>query len=138
MRHALDQVIALLTDAERLYSACGPEARQNLNTAVFEIFHIDSHDEGPIIAAAPLTPSVAAVINIGQRAERNDGNQPSARTPAEGSNVDHLAVAVVSSVRTSRTDLSRHPGLGLPKYVECREPAWSSLTWSWRAVPPLR
>lgn len=67
----LEQVIALLTHAERLYASVGDEARAILNTAVFGTFEVDSlPDDGaniPNVSKTPLSPLVAAVV--GQKKE---------------------------------------------------------------------
>jgi len=123
----LEQVISLLTHAERLYAAVGNEARQLLNTAVFNKFTVDSQPDGPgkaaVITKAPLTPVIDAVL---ARRAAEDGNE---RTPGElsltrGSILDQLAVAVVSSLRTSTRDVSRHRQHRVADECGCRKPAW--------------
>lgn len=94
----LEQVLSLLTHAEQLYNTCGPAARQILNSAVFQVFHVDSTEpgpaSGPAVAQAPLTPAVAAVIAPSSAsASGNNAKTLSMVTHAEGSNVDQLAEA---------------------------------------------
>lgn len=100
----LEQVISLLTHAERLYRTVGDQARAVLNDAVFGTFEVDSVDEDGVrsmrIAQAPVSPIVRAVVAAGAPDDAVSGPRAGdARTPgklslAGGSNVDHLAVAV--------------------------------------------
>lgn len=87
----LEQVIALLRDAEKLYAAAGDEARQVLNQAVFGTFSINRADEGiaagQITADAPLNPVVDVVVRIPDRNERTLGEL----SLAEGSILTQLA-----------------------------------------------
>ena len=66
MFQRLEQVISLLTHAEKLYAAVGDGARQILNTAVFEPFVVDkpadSDTNRAAITDAPLSPIVGAVL----------------------------------------------------------------------------
>jgi hypothetical protein len=85
----LEQVISLLTHAEKRYTSVGDEAREILNTAIFQTFQIDSHPEdgtnAPVIIDAPLTGPVAAVTASKERT-------PEVLTHPEGSNLIQLAV----------------------------------------------
>jgi site-specific DNA recombinase len=94
----LEQVIALLRRAEQLYVACGPEARQLLNSAVFAGFYVDSSGEaganGPTVAKAPLTPLVSAVVARPMPSPEETERTPGELLLTEGSNVTQLAVAV--------------------------------------------
>lgn len=97
----LEQVIVLLRHADRLYRACGPEAQQTLNSAVFEGFWLDfgpsEGTSGPTVADAPLTPVVGAIVNEnpthGPEMALHE-KTPGKFAPAGGSNVTHLAVVV--------------------------------------------
>lgn len=84
----LEQVISLLTHAEKLYRSVGDEAREILNTSVFRILHVDAVPEDggnvPAITAAPLTGPVGAIV--GQK-ERTPGEL----SLTEGSNLTQLA-----------------------------------------------
>jgi site-specific DNA recombinase len=93
----LDHVTNLLGHAEQLYTTAGDEGRQLLNSAVFEVFHIDTEavDDGlrPVVAAAPLTPILGAVL-AGTPAADPAGRRektPNRLKPVGGSNVTHLA-----------------------------------------------
>ena len=94
----LEQVLALLTHAEQLYATCGPEARQLLNSAVFQHFRVDSSEPGAssslVIQDAPLAPVVAAVATPALESWEINERTPGTFTHAEGSNVDHLAEGV--------------------------------------------
>ncbi|GAB3072974.1 hypothetical protein GCM10027215_09420 [Nocardioides zeae] len=116
----LEQVIALLTHADRLYASVGEEARELLNSAVFGPFDLDfradAEGEGApgerptpatsarVAATAAFTAPVGAVLGDGAavsptgraRTGSATGEGGDARTPAglmlgEGSNVSHLA-----------------------------------------------
>lgn len=97
----LEQVIDLLKHASKLYNACGPEAQQTLNSAVFEGFWLDFIDaEGisrPSVASAPLAPIIEAIVNETQPEAPETAphaETPESFTPTGGSNVTHLAVVV--------------------------------------------
>jgi hypothetical protein len=96
----LEQVITLLTRAERLYAAAEPQSRQILNSAVFEAFRVDSVDPTatslPTVADAPLTPVVAAVIAppLGRPAIPDESEDADNHSTTEGSNLSYLAVEV--------------------------------------------
>lgn len=94
----LEQVIALLQRADHLYGACGADAQQTLNSAVFEGFWLDFKPtdgvSGPTVADAPLTPVVGAVVGEDRsEASESAGRErtPGKRALTEGSNVTHLA-----------------------------------------------
>lgn len=94
----LEQVIDLLKHASKLYNACGPEAQQTLNSAVFEGFWLDFIDaEGisrPSVASAPLAPIIEAIVNETQPEAPETAphaETPESFTPTGGSNVTHLA-----------------------------------------------
>ncbi len=102
----LEEVLALLRHAERLYATVGDEAKAMLNSAVFEGFWLDNRPGdghgGPVVADAPLTPVVGAVAAHGgdtrPTTRPGHGRGQHERTPGElslteGSNVTHLAVA---------------------------------------------
>ena len=119
----LERVIELLRHAERLYTACGPEARAFLNNAVFDGFWLDQGSEpssGAVVADAPLTPIAGAVVPAAASGTAREGGlpgpahtarsaadaastgaghskTPATRTRAEGSNVTQLA-AVCGSI----------------------------------------
>ena len=88
----LEQVISLLTHAERLYATVGDEAREILNTAVFDRFEIDSLPENGAnvvaITGAPLTGPVAAVAAA---TEPNNEETPEELSLPEGSNLIQMA-----------------------------------------------
>lgn len=77
----LEQVISLLSHAERLYSTVGDDARAILNNVVFGQFEVDSQPEdgatAPIVTGAPLTPVIGAVLAT------SAPKGPNERTPAE-------------------------------------------------------
>lgn len=85
----LEQVIQLLQHAEQLYATAGNEAREILNTAVFQVFEIDSIADTttniPAVTTAPLTGPVAAVTGCKERT-------PEELSLPEGSNLTLLAV----------------------------------------------
>ena len=98
MSARLERVIELLRHAERLYAACGPEAKTILNNAVFEGFWLDQGpepDRGAVVADAPLTPVVGAVAAAGgaedAREESGHNKTPGPLTRAGGFNVSQLA-----------------------------------------------
>jgi site-specific DNA recombinase len=90
-------VTNLLGHAEQLYATAGDEGRQLLNSAVFEVFHVDTcaDDDGlrPVVAAAPLTPILGAVLAGTPDANPAAGREktPARVKPVGGSNVTHVA-----------------------------------------------
>jgi site-specific DNA recombinase len=108
----LDQVIDLLTHAERLYGECGPEGRAILNTAVFAGFRLDMAAEGPTNGQAAVEPELSPIVStIVANHASADGHE---RTPGDfnftgGSNLTQLAVAegFEPSVDLRRQTLSR-------------------------------
>ncbi len=90
----LEQVISLLTRAEKLYATVGDEARTILNKAVFGPFEVDSlSDDGatiPAVVRAPLAPVVGAVLAT---AGAVHARTPGELSLTEGSSMCHLAVA---------------------------------------------
>ena len=65
MSSRLEQVVSLLINAERLYATVGDDARQILNTAVFEPFVVDLPNDGntaAVTAQAPLSAVTGAVL----------------------------------------------------------------------------
>lgn len=107
----LEQVILLLTHAERLYVTVGDEAREILNSAYFGPLKVDSLPEDgvtqAVITDAPLTGPVAAVASLTNAKETPEGLFTTAApgvatesgravplgglSPTKGSNLTHLA-----------------------------------------------